>query len=252
MADTQNLKPSQKKEWFGNYVPKHTAKLIKESLENENSLLLPDANGNISSLPIINANTGWCLNAKDLIPAQLTREKNGYESDVVGTKLSLEKAKTAVKENEKGLYFNFKGQDGEYHYSSYFFPEQTTQPERLTEFAQKQSKNTEKVRQMLQDETLKVNSAEEYLGAYIASSKSGIKIEVSADVAKEFKKNMIAICDNELARSTAEKNPSIPKLSDVMFEADKKALDFIKSMKNEKTTNHKNKVFEKHQKIERD
>ncbi len=234
MSDTRNLQPSQKREWNGVYVSKHTAKLIKESLENEKSPLMPDENGIVKATPITNANTGWCLNAKDLIPAQLTRLNGGYESTVVGTKQTMDKSSNSVQENQVGLFFNFKGQDGEYHHSAYFFPEQTLYPANLIDFSEKQSKKNAKLQQVLSNETIKVENAKDYLPAYIASAKSGAKLEVSPEVASEFKNNMLPICNNELTKTTAEKNPNISKLSDVMFEADKKALDLIQSVKKER------------------
>ncbi len=231
--DTQTLKPSQN-EWFGIYAIKHNAKLIKESLENENSPLLPDKNGTLKAVPITNANTGWVLNAKDLIPAQLTREKAGYKSTVVGTKNSMDKSNNTVLENEKGLTFNFSGQDGKVHGSSYFFPEQTLYPEKLIEFSEKQSKSKLKLQNELSNETIKINSASEYLPAYLASAKSGATIQVTPEVAAQFKQNMLEICNNELVKSSAQKNPAIPKLSDIMFESDKKGLELIQSVKKER------------------
>ncbi len=234
MSDTQNLHPSQKKEWNGSYVVKHNAKLIKASLESENSPLMPNADGFVKSQPIINANTGWCLNAKDLIPAQLTRFNAGYESSVVGTIQSMNKAENRVTEKEIGLYFNFKGQDGEFHHSAYFFPEQTVKPESLIDYAQAQLKPKAHLQQELSKETIKVEKAEDYLGAYVASAKSGAKIEVSPQVAEEFKKNMLAVCNNELTKTLAERNTSLPKLSDLMYEADKKGMDMILAIKKDR------------------
>ena len=49
---TPSLNPSQKNEWLGYYVPKHTASLFKNSMENNNSPLLPDPNGNVKTIPI--------------------------------------------------------------------------------------------------------------------------------------------------------------------------------------------------------
>ena len=72
---TPSLNPSQKNEWLGYYVPKHTASLFKNSMENNNSPLLPDPNGNLKTIPIINGNTGYILSAKDLIPAVCSGKK---------------------------------------------------------------------------------------------------------------------------------------------------------------------------------
>lgn len=228
------LNPSQKKEWFGNYVPKHTAKLIKDSFEKNESPLLPNKDGIIEPNQIINANNGWVLNAKDLIPAQITKQNASFESYVVGTRNSLTNAGVDVKENEKGLYFNFKNDKGEYHSSLFYFPEQTSNPKKLVELAQSKEKSLNGIQKNLKDITLNVDSANDYLAKYMVANKSGAKIKVSPEVVNQFKENMLEICNNELKRTTAEKNPVIPKLNDVLFNADKKANELIKNINKER------------------
>ena len=241
MADTQNLNAS-KSDWNGAFVPKHTAKLIKTGIESGNAPFLPKPqdivrNGEtsftvqMSPQLVYTANTGYALDAKDLIPVQLEKAAKGYESNAVGTYKSAENAKTQIKKDEKGVWFNFKGQDGEFHHSAYFFPEQTVHPERLTEFANgnfRQSQN-------LSNDTIRIDSPEvtEYLGAYVAACKSGAKIEVSPEVAEKFKQNILAVADNELKRTNAEKNPEIPKMSELLTNADKKAHEIVKSREKE-------------------
>lgn len=240
MADTQNLSVS-KKDWNGNFVPKHTAKLIKSGIENGNAPFIPadfqrkddvTFSGQISPKLIFNANTGYALDTKDLIPAQLEKAARGYESNAVGTYLTMQNASTSIKQDEKGIWYNFKGKDGEYHHSAYYFAEQTEHPEKFSEFAQKNFKQP----QRLSNETIKIDSPEvtDYLGAYVAASKSGAKVEVSPEVAEKFKQNILAVCDNELKRTNAERNPSIPKLNDLLFNADKKANELVKSIEKER------------------
>ena len=230
MKDTQDLNVSRK-DWNGNFVPKHTAKLIKNGIENGTAPFLPK-DGQVSAPLIYNANTGYILDAKDLIPVQLERAAKGYESNVVGTKSTMDNAKTAIKAGEKGVWYNFKGKDGEFHHSAYFFGEQTEHPDQFADFAQKNMRQP----QRLVNETIKIESPEvsDYFAAYIAACKSGAKVEVSPEVAEKFRQNVIAVCDNELKRTSAEKNPSIPKLNDILFCADRKAGELVKSIEQQR------------------
>lgn len=229
MADTQNLDIS-KNDWNGAYVPKHTAKLIKAGIENSTAPFIPQ-NGQISPQLIFNANTGFALDAKDMIPVILTKVESGYDSNAVGTYSSMGKAHTKINEGEKGVWYNFKGKDGEFHHAAYFFGEQTEHPENFKEFAQKNFKQP----QNLTNETLNIESPEvtEYLGTYIAACKSGAKVEVSPEIAEQFKANILAVADNELKRTNAEKNPSIPKMTDLLTNADKKANEIVKAREKE-------------------
>ena len=71
------------------------------------------------------------------------------------------------------------------------------------------------------------------LGAYVAACKSGAKIEVSPEIAEQFKANILAVAENELKRTNAEKNPAIPIMSDLLSNADKKANEIVKSREKE-------------------
>ena len=102
MSDAITLNPS-KNDWFGSLVPRHTAKLISQGIEDNSLPLLPDKDGKIEIKPIYNANNGWILNAKDLVPAQITRQKAGYESNIVATKTSIDKAGTRVSPERRGF-----------------------------------------------------------------------------------------------------------------------------------------------------
>lgn len=218
MEETQELQIS-KKFWNGAYVPKHTAKLIKTGIENGTAPFIPN-DGQLKTSLIYNANTGFALHGKDMIPVLLTKIEKGYESDAVGTFKTVESAQTAIKTGEKGVFYNFVGKDGEYHHAAYFFAEQTEQPERFAEYSGKNLKQM----QNLSNETLKITSPEvtEYLGTYIAACKSGAKVEVSPEIAEQFKTNIVAVANNELARTEAERNPDIPRISNLLFDADKK------------------------------
>ena len=88
MSDAITLNPS-KNDWFGSLVPRHTAKLISQGIEDNSLLLLPDKDGKIEIKPIYNANNGWILNAKDLVPGLIlslqyqTITKMDIEFDIV-------------------------------------------------------------------------------------------------------------------------------------------------------------------------
>lgn len=241
MADTQNPNPFlnlSKKDLSGNRIAENRAILIKDGIENGTAPFLPRMEavddhtfvGRLNPQVIYNANTGMPLNSRDLIPALLVKNKNGYESNAVGTFGTAQKAGTAIKKDEKGLDHMFQGADGQYHSASYFFPEQTEQPERLQEFAQK----NQKWQQRLSNETIKIESpaVDEYLGAFVAACKSGAAVEVSPQVAADFQKNILAVADNELKRSY-EKNPDIPPMSKIFFSADLKATEIIKTREKE-------------------
>lgn len=250
MNDSQNLNVSSR-DWNGVFVPKHTAKLINKTFEDGTSPFIP-VDGKINPPFVYNVNTGFAPDAKDLIPLQLTKIEKGYDSSAFGTYSSMGKAGTRIKTGEKGLFFNFLGQDGELHHSAYFFAEQTEQPENFLGFADKNLRQ----RQNLKNRTIKIESAnvEDFLSAYVASSRSGASIEVSPEVAEDFKKNLLEITSNELSKTEAERNPKIPKLDDVLFNADKKAKEIVRSLEKKngiEPLNHKKQERKRAKAIER-
>ena len=224
-----DMEISQKKS-LGFLVTKHTAKLIKTAIENGSAPFLPE-NGKDTLTPvaIINANTGFCLNAKDLIPAQLTRAEKGFKTNAVATYGILKKIGTQAIKEEKGLLFNFKNEAGEFVHTPYFFGEQIEKPELLADFC---SKNT-KAQYPLSGKVIEASKPEDYLASYIAATKSGATLKASPEVTEKFKENMISVVNNELVRTAAERNASIPKLSEVLFNADKAATEIVQNVKKE-------------------
>lgn len=222
MSDAQVLKPS-KKEWIGLYVPKHTANLILKGIEDNSLPLLPQKSGNIEVTPIFNANTGFILSAKDLIPAQITKANNGYESNVVGTKTTVDKAGTQIKAGEKGLFYNWQDKDKQFHHSAFFFPEQTTDPEKFSSNVQI------KQPQRLKDMTFKINTADDYLPMYLAAAKSGAKLKVSQNVAKEFENQLKNICIDVKTNGQTKAD-----LNKILFTADLAANKIVKQAEQEK------------------
>jgi len=249
MSDTQNLQIS-KKNWVGAWVPQHTAKLIKAGIENGTAPFLPN-NGQLNPSVIYNVNTGHCLEAKDLIPVQLTKIEKGYESNVVGTFKSASKAGTTLKPGEKGVYYNFVQENGQYGHNAYYFGEQMENPEAFSNYAKKHNWQP----QNLKNEMLTITSPDvaEYLGTYVAACKSGAKVEVSPEIAEQFKKNMLAIASNELIKTQAAKNPDLPKMTDLLFDIEKKSSSFVKSVEKEKGIAQKNVPVKKHErKVEKE
>ena len=215
-----NLSPS-KNDWNGSYVPKHSAKILLESMDSGNCPLLPDSNCKLIIDPIYNVNTGRVLNGKDLIPAQVTKVQHGYESKFVATKLSIESSKTTVKQGEKGLFYNWQDENGKFHHSSYFFADQTSNPENILDKGNKQLRKDER----LVGKTLQIDSVENYLPMYLAACRSGADVTVSKEIAAAFEETFKLICKNELA--TQGKNKEIQPLNSFIYDADKKSLAVI-------------------------
>ena len=220
MEENLTINPVNK-QFSGYYIARQRANLIKDGIENNTAPFIP-VNGQVRPVFIYHASTGMPLDAKEMVPAILMRAKNGYESDVVGSYGTVNKANTAVKQNEKGVGHMWQDKDGINHIASLYFPEQTEQPEKLKEYAKL------KWQQRLQNETFKIESPSpaDYLGTYLAACKSGAKVEVSPEIAEQFKSNMLAVCDNELKRA-AEKNRDVPALSDILFSAQLKSTKAI-------------------------
>ena len=207
------------KQFNGFFIPSHNAKIIRESIENGTAPFLPDQDGNVKARPIINGNTGYCLNAKDLIPLQVVQ---GDNSSMAVTYKTVNDAHSRIKSGEKGFFYNFQREDKTVGTSQFFFPEQTEQPERVKEAVEAKVKKTNI--QKLSNKTIEINSAnpEEYLGNYVAACKSGASLKVSPDIAEEFKKNFTSILNNQLSKK-ADRNAEIDTLSGFMFKVDQKA-----------------------------
>lgn len=213
------------KQFNGFYIPSHNAKIIKESIENGTAPFLPDQAGNINAKPVINGNTGYCLNAKDLIPLQIVGKDN---SNIAVTYKTTQNIGTRVKEGEKGFFYNFKREDNTIGTSQFFFPEQTENPQLVKDAVnEKVAKN--KLPQI--NKTIEIQSAnpEEYLGTYVAACKSGASLKVNPEISEEFKKNFTAVLDNQLAKKP-DRNAEIDTLSNFMFKVDQKANSINKEL----------------------
>ena len=217
--------PISKNEFNGYWIPKHNAKVMKEGIDNNTAPFLPNRDGTINAVPIYNASTGYVLPATRLIPAQIEKEKKGYESNIVIGRNFSEMASTSLKENEKGIFYNFKDETGEIHTASYFFPEQTANPNAVLELA---NENLKPRIDLSNSSIVIVNSnPEEYLSCYLAACKSGAKLSVSPEIAEDFKKKFSVILDNEQLKKE-EKDVSIPSMGNTLFNADKKATELCK------------------------
>lgn len=213
------------KQFNGFYIPSHNAKIIKESIENGTAPFLPDQAGNVNAKPVINGNTGYCLNAKDLIPLQIVGKDN---SNIAVTYKTTQNIGTRVKEGEKGFFYNFKREDNTIGTSQFFFPEQTENPQLVKDaINEKVAKN--KLPHI--NKTIEIQSAnpEEYLGMYVAACKSGASLKVSPQIAEEFKQNFTTVLNNQLAKKP-DRNAEIDTLSNFMFKVDQKANSINKEL----------------------
>ena len=219
--------PVSSKEFNGYWIPKHNAKVMKEGIDNNSAPFLPNKKGEIKAEPIYNASTGYVLPATRLIPVQFAKAKNGYNSNVVVGRNFAEYCSSNIKENEKGVFYNYKDETGEIHSASYYFPEQTENPDAVIEMAKENLKPSFK----LENKALEITSSEpeEYFSNYIAACKSGMTLSVSKDIANEFKEKVSVILNNELL-SKEEKDKTLPSLSNTLFNADKKATEICKQL----------------------
>lgn len=209
------------KQFNGYWIPNHNAKVIKAAIENGTAPFLPDQSGNLSAKPIYNANTGFCLNAKELIPLQIMR---GEKSDIVMTYSTINKAGTNVREGEKGLFYNFRRDDGSIGCAQFFFPEQTENPE-----AVKKQAKINSVHKLNRTVEITSSEPEEYLATYVAACKSGANVKVSPEVAKNFVEKFTTLLDNQLAKG-AERDKEMDTLGEFMFKVDVRANKNNKEM----------------------
>ncbi|MBR1640611.1 MAG: hypothetical protein IJ688_14650 [Treponema sp.] len=223
------------KQFNGFFIPRHNAKIIKESIENGTAPFLPDRNGNVNAKPIYNGNTGYCLNAKDLIPLKVIQ---GEKSDRVVTYKTVNDAHSRINAGEKGFFYNFQREDKTVGTSQFFFLDQVEHPERVNEAVDKKIESANAKLPKL-NKTIEIPSAnpEEYLGMYVAACKSGASLKVSPQIAEEFKQNFTAVLNNQLAKKD-ERTEGIDKLSDFMYKVDQKANAINKELRAEYRQEH--------------
>ncbi len=209
------------KQFNGFFVPNHNAKIIRDAIKNGTAPFLPDENGNIKTNPIFNGNTGYCLNAKDLIPLQVMQ---GESSNMVATYKTISNAGTRVKEGEKGFFYNFQREDKSVGTAQFFFPEQTENPEVVKETILKNVAKAYKNGIPKLNKTIEITSAEpeEYLGSYVAACKSGATLKVNPEIAEEFKQNIAPLLNNQTAK-LENKNQEMDTLGQFMFKVDQRA-----------------------------
>lgn len=206
-------------------VPNHNAKIIRESIENNTAPFLPDESGIIKTKPIYNGNTGWVLDAKDLIPLQI---EQGDRSNIVVTFNTVNNAGTLIKKDEKGFPYIFKREDNTFGTSNYYFLEQTENPELVKSKVYGKIVQTEK--KQLPESVIEIKSAEpeEYLGAYVAGCTNKATVKVSPEIAEQFKQNILPILKNQTVRN--DKNKEIPSISDLMYKAATRAIQINKEI----------------------
>ena len=244
MSDTIILKASNQEDFTGYKINRHNINLIKESLENDKSPLLPNDKGIINVVPIINLNTGYVLNGKEQLIAQTVRKNNGYESNYVGTKTILDKAKTTRSEEKEnkdlGFSVNYKTSNGDFSSAKYYFAEDVLHPDRIEKYAKENTKQNF----TLQNQTIKVETVGSFLPSYFAAVKSGAKVAVSKEVFDEFKDMMIKTCTNELTKKE-NKNVDYEPLNKMLLEADIEANKIVKSLLQENSPKPKREFHRK-------
>ena len=138
----------------------------------------------------------------------------------------------SIKENEKGVFYNFKDEQGEIHVASLFFPEQTQNPEGAI------TATKDKIQQMdnLKDVSMVIASSDpkEYLGSYIAACRSGMKLSVDPQIAEEFKSKIMPTLENDI-RDPEKRDKNLPTLSNILFEADKRGSEICRTLAAENT-----------------
>lgn len=232
MSSLDTNKPFQtsvsEKQFNGFFVPNHNAKIINDAIENGTAPFLPDNTGKINAEPIINGNTGFCLNAKDLIPLLIEK---GDRSNMVGTFKTVQNAGTRVIDGEKGFFYNFQKEDKTVGTAQFFFPEQTQAPEVVKNAINaKMNKAYPKGFPKL-NKTLEITSAEPevYLANYVAACKTGASLSVSPEIAEEFKQNITPLLKNQTAKFE-NKNQEMETLGNFMFKVDQKANEISKKL----------------------
>ena len=225
-------KPVSKDEFNGFWIPHHNAKVFKRGLEENKAPFLPDATGSIKAEPIFNAASGYCLPAGRLISVQFAKMENNYNSNIVIPRSTVTALENSIKENEKGVFYNFKDEQGEIHVASLFFPEQTQNPEGAI------TATKDKIQQMdnLKDVSMVIVSSDpkEYLGSYIAACRSGMKLSVDPQIAEEFKSKIMPTLENDI-RDPEKRDKNLSTLSNILFEADKRGSEICRTLAAENT-----------------
>ena len=165
----------------------------------------------------------------------------------MATRNQIGDAGTELKDGEKGVLYNFKGKDENFHTAAVFFPEQTENPGVIMEMAK------DKINQPtnLKGLSLTIKSAEpvEYLGSYIAACKSGMNLFVSPDIAEDFKKNIMVNVNNDLKKAE-NLDKSIDSVSNILFNADRRGTEILKTLAFEQNQNQNSSMAPKKQEPE--
>ena len=111
--------------------------------------------------------------------------------------------------------------------SSLFFAEQTQNPDAL--IAASKDKIQQKTNLKDYSMVIASNEPKEYLGTYMAACGSGMKLSVDPQIAEEFKKKLMPTLENDLKKQE-ERNKELPTLSNLLFDADKRATEITKSL----------------------
>lgn len=222
-----SAKVSEKK-FNAAWIPSRNAKLVKDSIMQGTAPFLPDEKGVIDAQPVYNGMTGYCLDARSLIPVQLVK-KDGFSNVVVGKK-AVDAAQTYIKKDVMGFMYNFQRDDKTVGTARYYFPEQTEHPDRVLSAVQGKLR---KPKFQLPEIEMDNPDPAEYLAKYVAACKTGTAVHCSPEIAEAFKKNIMPILDNQLSRYNRQKDPSWEgsPFSHFLFRVDMISNAIVKDMR---------------------
>lgn len=98
-------------------------KSYETGLDANKSPFLPDQNGNIKAETVYTLLQGCGLHASRLILSQFEKMKKEYKSNIVAPRNQISEADTELEDGEKGVLYNFKNKDENFHTAAVFFPE---------------------------------------------------------------------------------------------------------------------------------
>lgn len=239
-------KPVGKNEFNGFWIPAHNAKVMKAGIESNKAPFLPNAEGEIKAEAIYSIGSGYCLPGNRLIPVQFEKFNKGYTSNVVATKSLIKEMENSLKDGEKGVMYNFKGKDDAFHTATLYFPEQTEKPDDLIAMAN----NSIEKQENLKDIQLTIGSSEpvEYLGAYLAACKGGMKLSVDQQVAEDFKNKIMVNVENDIKKAD-NRDKNIESVGNILFNADKRGTEILRTLAQEQNRSQEPKKQEQEMEV---
>ena len=232
---------------------KHQRKMVIEGLKNGTLACLPDADGFADTKPAVKLMTGEYYHGANLLDLKDHQKKNGFPTAEYVSEHQIEKAKQdypdlSIRQGEKGISihwesFNKETEKWEREKAYLFNIAQTTNPEAMKAYAEKQQQEDlqnyidkkreqfpgwepKEPKQKGPGPVIECSSTEpeKYLGQYLAAVSMGGKFKVSQEQAAEFSQKM----ESALQAIVEGKDyPDILKLSKISNEASRYCKDVI-------------------------